>query len=98
MAGHAIYTHGVRTFDHIGRSRWRSIAAFVDGGLIPPHANAGRPTQISEDDPRMPPVRAHFEDLIALHKYDVQASLAVRKMTRDGNFGVSLKENEKEVV
>ena len=46
----------------------------------------------------MPPLHAHFEELIALRKYDVRALLAVRKMTRDGNFDVFLKEDEKDVV
>ena len=96
--GHAMCTHGVRTVYHNGRSRWRSIVAYVDGGLIPPHGNIRRPTQIPEHDPRMPPVRAHFEDLNVLHKYDVKALLAVSKMTRGGNFDVSLKENKTDVV
>ena len=46
----------------------------------------------------MPPLRANFEELIPLHKYNVRASLAVCKMTRDGNFDVCLKEDEKDVV
>ena len=43
-------------------------------------------------------LRAYFEELIPLHKYDVRASLAVREMTRDGNLDVRLKEDEKDVV
>ena len=46
----------------------------------------------------MLPLRAHFEELIALYKYNVRVSLAVRKMTCGGNFDVCLKEDKKDVV
>ena len=82
----------------IGRDHWRSIVASVDGGLMSSHGNTGKPTRIPKDDPGMPSLRAYFEELISLHKYDVRASLAVREMTRDGNLYVRLKEDEKDVV
>ena len=65
---------------------------------MPPHGNTGKPTRIPEDNPRMPLRRAHFKELMALHKYDVRVSLAVREMTREGNFDICLKEDEKDVV
>ena len=46
----------------------------------------------------MPLRRAHFKELMALHKYDVQASLAVCEMTCEGNFDVYLKEDKKDIV
>ena len=97
VTSHAMCTHGVR-MSTTSDNPWRSIVVSVDGGLIPPYGNTGKPSQIPEDNSRMPPICAHFEDLIALHKYDVRASLAVRKMTRDGNFDVSLKEDKNDVV
>ena len=46
----------------------------------------------------MPPIRAHFEELLELHKHNVRATKAVREMTKDGNNDVTLKEDNDDVV
>ena len=55
------------TLVEIGKTRMQSIRyAANTTGVAKHHGNKGRSNAIKEDDPRMPPLRSHFKELLGL--------------------------------
>ena len=51
----------------VGKTRMQSIRFTASTiSVAKPHDNKGRSNAIKEDDPRMPPLRSHFKELLGL--------------------------------
>ena len=95
---HCVCKFGLQTIFEMGPARYRSVVAATKHGMVAANGNTGRATRIPETDPRMPPIRAHFEELIKLHKQKVRATKAVREMAAEGTSNIVLKEDDDNVV
>ena len=66
--------------------------------MIASNGNTGRGILIKESNEQMPPIRAHFENLLTLHINNVRATKAVCEVTIKGSNNVSVKENDSGVA
>jgi len=77
-----ICTNSMCNLFEIRKERYTSIRkAAVSTGVVKAHGNKGRQTRVQEHDPRMPPIRKHFEELLKLG--EVSNTKFVRKTTNE---------------
>ena len=82
-----ICTSAMRKLYEIGSTRMNSIrSAAHETGVVKGHGNKGRSMAIKEEDPRMPPIRAHFNHLLGLG--EVRATRFIRKLV-EGKEGAT---------
>ena len=65
--------------------------AAMTTGVVKPHGNTGKSTAIKADDPRMPPLRGYFEELLKLGEVRVTRFTATLV---DGMEGCTTQDND----